>query len=97
MGLSAQGRRDLALLQRTLKTTNTRITWDVEEENGTDAIIVVNVGEVTGRLTDMDYDVALNDPSRLVRHDTPPESIYRVKITLGKYGWTSAKILEKVK
>lgn len=65
MTLSKSGERKQRYLQRLLHTSD-ELMWDVEKQSPDQrkAILVVSVGKPE-MLTDMDWDVAVNEPSRL--------------------------------
>ena len=51
-----------------------------------DAFVII--GKESPELTDMDWDLAINDPSRLKRRDAIPQEIINVESTRGK-PWVS--------
>jgi len=98
MALSKSGERFQRYLQRLLHTSED-LDWDVEKESPDQrkGIIVVSVGKPK-MLTDMDWDVAINEPSRLAhapyREPYNPKK-FRVSLRLDENGdIIKAKILK---
>lgn len=65
-------------LKNALKTTD-KIEWEVIKESGDTAVLLVNVGK-QNMITDMDIDMAINDPSRLNKKDRRKR--YKVKVKM---------------
>jgi hypothetical protein len=72
-------------IQNILKTSED-VHWDIEKRfSDRKAIIVVKVGERPKPLTDIDWDIAMNVPSRLNIPSYKPKE-YRLSITTDKIG-----------
>ena len=110
MTLSKSGRRMEDDLKRIVGTSED-INWEAINTNDFthpynqpepyklegDAFVIV--GKKTQGLTDMDWDMAMNDPSRLMRKETIPKEIIKLHVVLarGTIDTRETKILKRWK
>lgn len=76
------GKRQREAIQRIIGYNGREtVEYDLIEEDATGAILSVKIGAESHPLTEMDWDMAMNDPSRLNKRDKPAHTEYRIHVS----------------